>query len=335
MKALSQKDPKKVRIKADVESVLSELGIRFERNHPDLVIRCPSGAHADRNPSCTVHAVPGEEKNGLIFCFSCKWSADIFDLVERVKNYRFPEAVNLVDRHGIERFVEGEDEDPRCYETLFRHFRPRALALPAGVRSMHLGSECFDYLCSRNFGWRQVEHYNLMDWRCKDRLFVPLLREGRLIGWVARTYRKGRPKALTPPGTPGQRWGFVGFDRLDRDLPAVHLTEGWASCMRVEQAGFQNALAVCGSSLRMEQALELGWAKRLVLWLEGDVAGRGFLNEVLSWLGNDRFIEFVQLPEKKDPADYSPNGLKQLYAQRAVWARPRRSRGNEIKEKVS
>jgi len=319
-------DPKKVREKADIEAVLQELKMPYERNGADLLFRCQSGKHPDMNPSCTIRSEPGEFKNGFIFCFSCKWSADIFELVQKVKACPFPEALRMVDRHGVERFTEGEEEDPKCYSLLFQQFWPKAIPLPEGVQSISLGSDCYEYLRSRNFGPEQIEAYGLLDWETKGRLFIPLRREGTLIGWVARTYCNGKPKALTPPDTPGQRWGMVGFDLLDRELPAVHLTEGWASCMRVTQAGFLNVLAACGSSLRSEQVFELQWTKRIVLWLEGDIAGRGMLQEVLSWLGRDRFVEYIQLPDRRDPADYSPEGLKQLYNQRARWAPMRRSR---------
>jgi len=314
-------NPAEVRQGTDLGSVMAELKVDFERKGTDLWFRCRSGEHPDGTPSCAMREEPGAEAHGLVFCHSCKWSTDVFGLVMAVKSCPFPEALHFVGRHREANLVEGE-EDPAVYRRLLKRAGPGEVELPEGLRSIVFErgrrTECAEYLLSRGFGQREVDHFGLRDWPGRTRLFVPIFRNGMLISYVARTYFGITPKVLTPLAASGARWAMVNHDGLDLRKEEVHITEGWASCFRVWQAGFKNVVATCGSRLKLEQVLDLAWAKQFVLWQEGDRAGEAFFGELLAWLGRGRSVEAVVLPYKTDPADFGTRELLELYEHRII-----------------
>ena len=318
--------PAEIRERADLGSVLAELEVGFERKGTDLWFRCRSGKHPDASPSCAMREEPGQENHGLVYCHSCKWSTDVFGLVMAVKGYPFPDSMRFVERHLEQNLVDGE-EDEALYGRLLQRAAPAEIEQPPGVIRVHPRHSCSRYLFSRGFGWEVVDHFMLLDWRSEERLFVPIHRNGVLISFVARSYRDRKPKVLTPPRASGARWAMVNYDGLDRSLAEVHLTEGWASCARVWQAGFTNVVATCGSRLKLEQVLDLSWVERLVFWREGDHAGVSFFEDVLGWLGRDRAVEVVCMEEGKDPADYDEQEVRGFYNQRTQWSTRRRNNG--------
>jgi hypothetical protein len=305
-----------VRMSADLEAVLKDLEVEVFSKGKEKIFKCRSGRHPDNNPSASIRVELGSDKHGMVYCHSCQWATDIFGLVQKVKGIHFPEAVSYVERFKVGNIIDGE-EDESSYGVLFDPALPEPCSYPKGVYSeIERDSVCFEYLLSRGFGWNEVDHYDLMDWRDDKRLFIPLWRKEVMISWVARSYVDARPKVLTPRRWIGQRWGMVGYDFIDWRHPVIHLSEGWASAFRVRQAGFRNSVALCGSKLRYEQVMDLAQARKFIVWREGDLAGENLLLDVVSWLGRGRDVCFVDMPEKKDPADFGSEELRDLFQRR-------------------
>ncbi|RKZ03492.1 hypothetical protein DRQ25_17720, partial [Candidatus Fermentibacteria bacterium] len=109
-------------------------------------------------------------------------------------------------------------------------------------------------------------------------------------------------------------WAMFGYDFLDRERKIIHLSEGWISAIRIYQAGFSNSIATCGSNLTEEQIFDLHSFRKIVVWQEGDLAGRNYSKQVEGWFRGKRVI-VVRLPEGKDPADFLTLELRKLYNQ--------------------
>jgi DNA primase len=315
--------PDEVRRLVSMRDVLDALGIEYRVNGDELVARCRSGEHEDKNPSWSMHDEPGEESNGLFHCFSCGWGGDVFRLVEKVKDCRFVEAFDLVAEFlctpvPVDR-VSGNYAEVD-YRRIFRSYRPTPVRLPPGVRKVLDGSECMRYLLGRGIGTAEIERFGLLDWAWRRRVMVPITREGVLVTWTARSYAGEKPKALHPETEEkhtGARWGIFGLDQVAKDYGEVSITEGWASAIRVYQAGFANPVAVCGSKMTEEQAGELRRVARFVtIWQEGDAGGRTLVKSVVAWLGRGTNIEIVRLEKNKDPADCTPEELLNMYENR-------------------
>lgn len=300
----------------DVPAVLSALKIPFKMNGYELRIRCPSGNHDDRDPSCDVHSELGSRKNGLVHCFPCGWSNNLIGLVAVILGCSNFEVVKWLEPYCQKNVDTGDDEQ---YKLTVKPYLPRPVELPVGLWEMEVGSECVRYLAGRGFGSEDWEPFGLKDWRIASRVFVPVLREGILITWVARSYAGAKPKALTPARNGlGDRWALLGIDMADRGEGFVHLSEGWANVLRLRQAGFGNAVANCGTNFTAEKAEELAWCERIVLWKEQDPAGDKLERDLRQWMSCA--LEVVDVPRdgdgRKDPADYPPEDLKPMYNRR-------------------
>lgn len=293
--------------------MLSRLGLDYSERGGELVFRCQSGRHEDRVPSCRVR--DGGGRNGLFHCFSCKWSGDVYTLVEKVLDLDFTEAYKFV-RGSIgkvrpERDADAEDDypDPVLYE-------PEPIDPPKGLRDVD--GRCRDYLLrKRGLDAAMIEGYGVRDWRWRRRAWVPLTRDGKLISWLARAYDGSKPKVLTPAAGHGSHeWALFGLDVVDRSVGRLHFTEGWIDAIRVRQAGFENVVAACGSVVTEEQVDEIAWAGNVVHWQDADVAGRAMTRDLRAWLGRRCEVEVVVLPAGTDPADHSARKLRKFYNHR-------------------
>ena len=303
------KSPNTVRLETDVADLLRRLRIPNKRNGDEFFIHCVNPEHPDTDPSMQIHS--GGSKNGLVYCFPCSWSGDVFTLVQLVKGVDFPAALKYVSvsRIRVEEILDEEEDDDG---ELLRPYYPREIDRP-NVKEVKAGSDCARYLATRGIGRKEIEKYGIMDWKEHWRVWVPITRQKRLVSWAARAYTRQRIKAMTPKGEwLGSRWGIFGLDQADRSEQEASVTEGFSSAIRVGQANFLNPLALCGSVVKEEQLDDLDWVKRFIVWQEGDAAGKAFTKQFKQWY-RGREIEVVKLPRKKDPGNFMPSELVKLY----------------------
>lgn len=305
----------RLRLGANVREIVTALGIRFRVGDggKELTARCPSGKHRDKHPSWAIHNDLDNVNNGLFHCFTCKWNGDVFTLVQAMHGCEFLEAVEFVQKFAREISIE-RVVDEALYQQTFNTRQPRVARVPLGLRPIEESSDCWRYLVGRGIGRREINKFGLCDWAWRKRVYVPLHRKKILVSWLARSYDGQNPKVLCPKGdTIGTNWGIFGFDFLDRSKGEVNLVEGWASTIRVEQAGFFNPAGTCGAEISEEQAEDLSWAKRITVWKEGDAGGEAFEKSTRQWLGGGRQFWVVQMPEKKDPADFQIEELWKFF----------------------
>ncbi len=304
-------DASKFRKMADIPEVLNRLGIEYKQNGQELLARCPNKLHDDSNPSWSIRDERGSDSNGLFFCYSCKWAGDVFKLIREVKGFQFFDALNFLrseDCGIVDQEIEMEVD---VNVNGFREYWPRAIQIPKGVVEIKEESRCYEYLLSRGIFWGDIQRFQLKDWKWKRRVFVPLSFRKYMISWLARTYNNDARKVLNKPGKSGVRWALFGTEFLDKTNLTIHLTEGWIDAIRLHQAGFQNVIAVCGSSFSEEKIKQLTWVRKVVYWADGDKAGRNFAMEVRNWFTTFAEVFVIELDEGKDPADYTTSELRQ------------------------
>ncbi len=297
------------RVKADIPDVLDRLGLKYEIKGSELFALCPNPEHNDQHVGTwSIRDERGGDNNGLYHCFACAWSGSVFDLVRTVVGCGFNEAVEFVGGSAkLEDVDPFTDADFSEYLKPIRKWKPVEMDRPP-VQEIVEGSVCQRYLAGRGVTKSDIEYWGLADWRQRGRVFVPLTREGELISWLARTYSGAEKKVLYPEGP--QRWAMFGLSRVDVKVGRLHLAEGWLDAIRLAQAGFANVVGVGGSMLTAEKALDLSWSEDIMVWMDGDGGGEWFVDEVVAWLGRERGIMVVEMPEGKDPADHTPEELK-------------------------
>ena len=82
--------------------------------------------------------------------------------------------------------------------------------------------------------------------------------------------------------------------------------------MKVHEAGMTNVVALMGSSLSGAQEKLLHRFKSVILFLDGDEAGRGAAKEIAGRLVHSYFVRVISLPEAKQPDMLSMDELQKL-----------------------
>ena len=306
----------------NIESVLQKLEIPFERKEDELYAKCPNPEHQDRKPSWHIKSKLGDENNGLFNCWSCGWKGNLVSLVASKRKCDFAEARLLIDSFRKQLPEVTYKVEPEDYIKNIQGIEPPEISLewkgkPIDVATIEQGSEAFAYLMSRMIGSKFIESEGLLAWSVKKRIIIPITRKGKLISWVARSYCDAKPKVIAPAGAP-KKWELIGLDQLDRSIPLVNVCEGWVDRVRLMQVDRINVCALCGSKMSEYQAEALLFAKKIVLWLDGDKAGEVMGQDLAAWLGRGRELFVVPFEKGRDPGSFSPAEL--VLRQPITWS---------------
>jgi DNA primase len=151
----------------------------------------------------------------------------------------------------------------------------------------------------------------------KGRLVIPLYdrqaEQDVLVGYAARALDESDPKYLFPKG--------FYKSHLVYNLPmvigqrAVVITEGFVDCMKVTMAGFP-CVALMGCDISEHQAeLLCAHFAHLVLFFDGDAAGRQGSDQALVEIGRrGRYVRAVLLPDGSQPDQLSEEDIKRFLA---------------------
>jgi DNA primase len=150
--------------------------------------------------------------------------------------------------------------------------------------------------------------------RFRGRLMIPIRdARGRVIAFGGRILGPGEPKYLNSPDTPLFDKGRTLYN-IDRASPASRsakrliVVEGYMDVIALDRAGIAEAVAPNGTAVT-EAQLERMW--RLdpspILCFDGDSAGRKAAiraaTRALPFIGPERTLRFVELPQGQDPDD--------------------------------
>ncbi len=163
--------------------------------------------------------------------------------------------------------------------------------------------------------------------RFRGRLMFPIAdSKGRVIAFGGRALSADRqPKYLNSPETSLFHKGRTLFNlararEASRASSSVVVAEGYMDVIALSRAGFKNAVAPLGTAITADQ-LRLLWtmAPIPILCLDGDLAGRRAayraLECALPHLEPGRSLQFVFLPEGRDPDDMVSGGAGETLSQ--------------------
>lgn len=148
------------------------------------------------------------------------------------------------------------------------------------------------------------------------RLVIPIQNErGELVAYTGRSLDGSEPKYKLPAGFHKS----VELFNLDRagavDRERVIVVEGFFDCMKVHQAGCPHVVALMGCSLSESQERLLRPFKSVILFLDGDDAGREAARSIAARLVHSHFVKVVSLPEGKQPDRLSSDEIRRLLEQ--------------------
>jgi DNA primase len=176
---------------------------------------------------------------------------------------------------------------------LYRHLNEQSsteLLLKSGlVLSSDFDSRCYD--------------------RFRKRVMFPIRSEGgKVIAFGGRILGEGQPKYLNSPETviyskSRTLYGLFQAREVIRRKNFAILVEGYMDCIALHQAGIENAVASCGTSLTDLQARLLArFTDRIVVNFDPDSAGAAAALRSLSiFLENGFRVRVLALPGGDDP----------------------------------
>ncbi|MGH9429574.1 MAG: DNA primase, partial [Terriglobia bacterium] len=145
--------------------------------------------------------------------------------------------------------------------------------------------------------------------RFRRRVMFPIRNEsGKIVAFGGRIFGEGQPKYLNSPETPiysKSRTLYaldVARDSVRRKGFAI-LVEGYMDCIALHQAGIDNVIASCGTSLTELQARLLArFSDRIVVNFDPDTAGSAATLRSLDIFLEQNFkIRVLALPGGDDP----------------------------------
>jgi DNA primase len=329
-----------VKAQVSIVDVLRRYGFfdsLHEKGH-QLVGHCPF--HKDSKPSFKVTPA-----RNIWHCFgACRCGGDVIDLVcaaegiatgHRTSN-RWQAALLLQDWFGIAadspaiaaqdsvKTAAKETDNHRVKKEgreAVEHRVPTVINPPLGFTLKNLDHEGgYAYAASRGITRNTAAAFGLgvaLAGRYKGRLVFPLFdHEGILVGYGSRALDESEPRYLFPSNDKGFYKSHIVFHLsavTAQHERAVVVVEGLFDCMKVTQAGFP-AVAILGCDLSARQAeLLCTHFERIMLFLDGDEAGRAGADQALVEIGRrGRYVRAVVVPDGGQPDELSEDEIKAL-----------------------
>lgn len=218
----------------------------------EVICKCPNPEHNDSNPSACFNS-----ENGLLYCFSCGYSANAYQLAKQqgIKLEKRPIRLNKPDS-----------------EQLWKEF----YKLPKAYDNKYLKSRSVDNETVDRFDIRQS---------IKGIVFLFKNFKGEIVGCQLRQYDK-TPKYLTF----GERILF-DLSKLDDYHPKepIYLTEGVFGAIRGSQSGL-NTLAVIGAMIKESTLLPIKYYPKIYGVFDNDLAGNIASIRLLKFLPQAKIV---------------------------------------------
>lgn len=296
-----------------LEAVLRRYQIPGLRRHRDQLQGCCPIHRGRRDDSFRAHLT----KN-IFQCFACQAHGNVLDFVAAMERCSIRDAALRLQQwfgvrtSGLRLYPAAADRPNR---QLVRKEEGSNLPLRfalTGLEGNHpyLVQRGIDPATAAEFGVGFYLGPGLMS----GRIVIPIRnRHGQLVAYAGRALDDRPPKYKLPAGF---RKGLEMFN-LHRAVAAGGMTvivvEGYFDCMRLHQAGFPTVVALMGSSLSAAQESGLlHYFARIVLMLDGDVAGRAASEVIATRLSNRRSVQVVRVPDGSQPDQLSCSSIQQL-----------------------
>src|SRR5881396_1980929 len=326
-----------VRNSADIVRVVSDY-VSLKGTGSAFKGLCPF--HSEKTPSFSVH----REKQ-LFYCFGCGVGGDVFSFVMLAEKVSFPESVRIVaEKCGVpipsdpgwdDRKFDERQQLFEIYERASAYFHqmlsteeaaPARQVLqkrqiqPAFADRFHLGYAPASGL---------LMHLRLKDpagsglfvkndrgeiyERFRRRLIFPISNErGKTIAFGGRALAaEAQPKYLNSPESPLYSKSYVLYGlHLAREAAQKAgrfvVVEGYFDCLGLHQAGIENVVASCGTSLTQQQvAIMARYVPEVVMNYDPDAAGQNAMRRSIDLLlAKALRIRILKLSGGLDPDDF-------------------------------
>jgi DNA primase len=308
---------------------------------------CPF--HSEKTPSFSVH----REKQ-IFHCFGCGAGGDVFSFVMLAEKVAFPEAVRIVaEKCGVpipaQPGLDDKQFDQRkqlfeIYERAAAYFQQRLSTEEAAIARQVLEKRQIQPAFVERFrlGYAPtaglMNHLRLQDPvgsglfvkndrnevydRFRRRLMFPIWNErGKTIGFGGRALAPdAQPKYLNSAESPLYSKSYVLYAlHLARDVAQKQgqlvVVEGYFDCLSLHQAGIENVVASCGTSLTQQQvAIMARYVPEVIMNYDPDAAGQSAMRRSIDLLlAKGLRIRILKLAGGLDPDDFVRKEGSEVY----------------------
>src|SRR5437762_9193323 len=326
-----------VRNSADIIKVVSEY-VSLKSAGSSFKGLCPF--HSEKTPSFTVH-----RDKQFFHCFGCHKGGDVFSFVMEAERVSFPEAVRIVaEKSGIpvptnpgldDKKSEERKQLLEIHEQTSAYFKRMLTSEEAtGARQVLETRQIQSAFAERfKLGYAPASglaaHLKLKDplasglfvkndrgevyERFRRRLMFPIWNErGKTIAFGGRALAAdAQPKYLNSAESPLYTKSNVLYAlHFARDTAQkagrLVVVEGYFDCLSLHQAGIDNVVASCGTSLTQQQvALMARYVPEIVMNYDPDSAGQNAMRRSLDLLlAKGLRVRILKLPGGLDPDDF-------------------------------
>ena len=336
-----------VRHSADIVRVVSDY-VSLKGSGSAFKGLCPF--HSEKTPSFSVH----REKQ-IFHCFGCGAGGDVFSFVMLAEKVTFPEAVRIVaEKCGVPIPAESGMEDKKyderkqlfeIYDRAATYFQQRLLTEEAAAARQVLEKRQIQPAYVERFRLGYAPTAGLMNYlRLKDpmtsglftrnergevydrfrrRLIFPIWNErGKTIAFGGRALAAdAQPKYLNSAESPLYSKSYVLYAlHLAREAAQkagrLVVVEGYFDCLSLHQAGIENVVASCGTSLTQQQvAIMARYVPEVVMNYDPDAAGQNAMRRSIDLLlAKGLRVRILKLGGGLDPDDFVRKEGSQVYS---------------------
>lgn len=300
---------------------------------------CPF--HSEKTPSFIVYP-----DNQSFYCFGCGAGGDAITFVKKINNLDYVEAVKFLAGRAGMKLPEEDDAQGRLrsrvnalnrdaarfyFERMNsdkglqarKYWRGRGLS-DSTIRRFGLGyapdsfRETFVHLKSKGYTEEELlasgiakksEKGNLYD-VFRNRVMIPIFDvRGNVIAFGGRNLGDEKPKYINSPETLVYKKSHTIFAlNLAKKSTSKRyiLCEGYLDVISLHQAGFDTAVAACGTALTSEQVRMLSdYAEEVVLCYDSDEAGQKATARAMQLFESSNVkVTVLTLPNEKDPDEF-------------------------------
>jgi DNA primase len=278
-----------------------------------LVGRCP--IHGGRRDD-SFRASPGKN---IFHCFACQTSGNVLNFVAAMEKCSIRQAalrlqewfsIGAPDQSAVSQARRGVRKSELVREKEGRN-PPLSFAL-TGVDSSHpyLAERGIDPATAVEFGVGFYAGPGLLS----GRIVIPIANaRGQTVAYAGRALNGNLPRYKLPAGFRKARELFNLHRAAATGSQVVIVVEGYFDCLRVHRAGLRWVVALMGSSLSAEQEYALlERFDRMILLLDGDVAGRAASRAIAARLSPKCSVTTVEIPAGLQPDRLSLTAIQQL-----------------------
>jgi DNA primase len=271
----------------NVSELLTKNGIHYTDKGKDVLVRCLSPDHEDRNPSMRI-----DKTTGIGYCFSCGFKLDLFKHFGVIKNTNSILVSKVKGK--IENLYKKEPQQyPRGTNFVEKPFR--------GI-SIETLTKFHSFTCELS-GWEGRIWFPIQD------IFGDIVCfQGRYIGSELTPKYIFYPKHVSPPVFPNGKYSVLG---------SLIVVEGIFDLLRLWDCGITNVVCSFGLSVsakydKIFEAYKIMGIHTLIPLFDNDTAGNRAIKDFTKLYKDDFNIKTHELPFGKDPFDLSTNEINIL-----------------------